>query len=133
VSTSFVHGFPSLAHMVGQFPSHVSLPSTTPFPQLAEQLLSFVALQPGAQQPSPFAQVVIGGYVHTTLHAPDVPVRVLVVHEFPSSQVAGQFPSQVSPDSTTPFPHTGAQFASFVWLQPEGQHESPPTHIVIAG
>lgn len=40
--------------------SQVSLPSRAPLPQLAEQLLSLLALQPAGQQPSLFWQAVMG-------------------------------------------------------------------------
>jgi hypothetical protein len=43
----------------GQLPSQVSPDSTVPLPQLTEHSLSFVLLQPGAQQPSPLEQTVI--------------------------------------------------------------------------
>jgi hypothetical protein len=134
VSTSFVHAFPSLAHVVGQFPSHVSPISTTMFPQVVEQSSSFVELQPGAQQPSPSMHVVIAGCVHATLHDTAAPVRTSLVHVFPSSgQVVGQLPSHVSAPSTTPFPHIGVQLLSLFALQPGAQQPSPPVHIVIAG
>jgi hypothetical protein len=60
VSASFVHAFPSL-QLVGQlaFGSHVSPASTTLFPQLAEQSVSFALLQPAGQHPSPFLQLTI--------------------------------------------------------------------------
>ena len=63
VNASAVHEFPSL-HIVGQLPSHVSPVSTTLFPQVGVQFESLFALQPGAQQPSPFAHTVIAGCVH---------------------------------------------------------------------
>jgi hypothetical protein len=45
---------PCCGQAVGQFASHVSPGgSVTPFPQTAGQSLSFVLLQPFAQQPSP--------------------------------------------------------------------------------
>jgi hypothetical protein len=118
--------------VVGQFPSQSSPDSTTPLPHLGVQLLSLFALQPGAHQPSPFVHVVIAGCVHNRLHVAAEPVNTSPVHEFPSSgQVVGQFPSQSSPDSTTPLPHIGMQFASLFALQPVGQHESPAVHVVI--
>jgi hypothetical protein len=39
--------------LVGQLPSHFSLPSTTPLPQLAAQSLSLLLLHVLGQQPSP--------------------------------------------------------------------------------
>jgi hypothetical protein len=132
VRTFVVHEFMS-SHVAGQFPSHVSPDSTTLLPQAGVQLLSLFALQPGAQQPSPPVHVVIAGYEQTTLHVAAAPARTFVVHEFPSSHVAGQLPSHVSPDSTTPLPHTAVQLLSFVWLQPGAQQPSPFVQVVIAG
>jgi hypothetical protein len=62
VSTSVVQATMSLqaAALAGQLPSHASMPSTTPLPQLGEQSASLVALHPGAQQPSPPVHVVMG-------------------------------------------------------------------------
>jgi hypothetical protein len=119
--TFVVQAFMS-SHVAGQLPSHVSGGSTTLLPQPTEQSLSFVELQPGAQQLSPFVHIVIGGCVHCRLHIATEPVSTSLVHEFPSSgQVVGQFPSQSSPISTTLLPHIGAQFASLTMLQPIGQ------------
>ena len=44
----------------GQFPSHVSFASTTLFPQVAEQSLSFDELHVEGQHPSLSTQAVIG-------------------------------------------------------------------------
>jgi hypothetical protein len=58
VSESTVQAFASLHEAsVGQEPggSHVSPASGTPFPQLTEQSLSVLLLQPAGQQPSPLA------------------------------------------------------------------------------
>jgi hypothetical protein len=55
--------------------SQVSLPSTTPLPQLAEQSVSFVASQPVGQQPSPPTQVLIELLLHATLQFAGLPVR----------------------------------------------------------
>jgi hypothetical protein len=90
-------------------------------------------LQPAGQQESPLAQTVIAGYEHWTLHCAAVPVRTFVVHAFMSSHVAGQFPSQISPDSTTLFPHAGRQLLSLFALHPDGQQPSPPMQDVIGG
>jgi len=50
---------PWLGHDVGHIvPSHVSPGSSTPLPHTAEQSVSFTALQPDGQQPSPLAQVI---------------------------------------------------------------------------
>jgi hypothetical protein len=50
--------------LVGQLASQSSGGSVTPFPHTAVQLLSFVALHPVGQQPSPPVHVVIAGCVH---------------------------------------------------------------------
>src|SRR4051812_19268042 len=94
-------------------PSHVSPLSTTPFPQNAGQSVSLRLLQPLGQQPSPFTQVRIEVFVHTTLHVEVLPVRVSFVHALPSLHVAGHVPSHFSPAGvlTIPSPHTtGVQF-----------------------
>jgi hypothetical protein len=132
VRVSVVHASPSV-QVAAQLPSQVSPISTTPFPQTGAQLPSSLLLQPGGQQESPLAQTVIAGYEQRTLHIADVPVRTFDVQDIPSSHVAGQFPSHVSPDSTTPLPHAGRQLLSLFALQPAGQQASPPTHIVIGG
>jgi hypothetical protein len=133
VRTFVVQAIPS-SQVAGQFPSHVSMPSTTPFPQLGEQSLSFVALHPGAQQPSPFVHVVIAGWVHCRLHWAALPTSTSFVQEFPSfGHVLGQLPSQSSPISTMPLPQTGMQPSSLFALQPGPQQPSPAVHVVIAG
>jgi hypothetical protein len=68
---------------------------------------SFAFVQPAGQHPSPLAHAVIGELAQTTLHWAALPIRTSLVHAFASSQLAGQFPSQVSPLSTTPSPHIG--------------------------
>jgi hypothetical protein len=133
VRTSLVHEFPSFAHVVRQFPSHVSPASTTLLPHTGMQLPSLFALQPDGQHESAPMHIVIGVNVHVTLHCPGVPVRVSVVHELPSEHVVGQLPSQISPVSTTPLPHIGEQSLSLFALQPGAQQPSPPVHVVIAG
>ena len=105
-SVSVVHATPSL-QLAGQSPSHVSDPSTTPLPQLAEQSLSFKALHPGAQQPSASVHASIGAMAQRTSQVSAEPVRVSAVHATPSSQVVEQSPSQVSGAWTTPSPHVG--------------------------
>jgi hypothetical protein len=60
---------------------------------------------------------------------PPVPVSTSFVHELPSlAHVAGQFPSHVSPGSTTPLPQIGIQFGSVFALHPDAQHASPARH-----
>jgi hypothetical protein len=96
------------------------------------QSLSFPLVQPIGQQPSPPVHVVIAGCVHITLHMFGEPVSTSCVQALLSdAHVVGQFPSQASPVSTTPFPHMPVQLLSLLALQPIGQHESPPVHVVI--
>jgi hypothetical protein len=133
VRTSVVHALLSL-HVVGQLPSHVSVPLTLPSPQNGfVQSLSPGAEQPLGQQVSPLVQTVSGALVHLTLQALAVPVRTSDVQALPSLQVVGQLPSQVSPGSTTPLPHGGGwQSMSPGRAQPLGQHESPLAQVVTA-
>jgi hypothetical protein len=67
-SRSVVQALPSLGQVDGQLPSQISLPSTTPFPHIAEHWLSFVASQPEGQQASPFRHVEIGAKLHCAVH-----------------------------------------------------------------
>jgi hypothetical protein len=133
-SASVVHALLSL-QLVGQLDagSHVSPSSITPFPHLAEQSVSLVELQPGAQQPSPLMQVVIAVNLHTALHVAALPDNVSVVQALLSLQLVGQLDagSHVSPVSTTPLPHLTAQSVSLVLLHPEGQHPSPLLQVLI--
>jgi hypothetical protein len=132
VRTSAVQELPSFGHVVGQFPSQSSGGSITLLPHTAVQLPSLVALHPVGQHPSPFTHIVIGGWVHCRLHMAAEPVRTSAVQAIPSSgQVVGQFPSQVSPGSTTLLPQVAVQLLSLLALQPMGQQPSPPVHIVI--
>jgi hypothetical protein len=86
---------------------------------MAVQFGSFVALQPVGQQPSPPVHIVIGVFEHIRVQA--VPRSVSTVQLIPSLQDVGQFPSQVSPASTTLFPQTALQLLSLLALQPVGQ------------
>jgi hypothetical protein len=63
-----------------------------------------------------------------------LPVSLSMVQPLPSLHDAavGQLPSQVSPVSTTPFPHVTEQNGSLLLLQPAGQQLSPVLHWVIA-
>jgi hypothetical protein len=134
VSESMVQAFPSLHEAsVGQLPSQSSPASTTPFPQLAEQLLSLLALHPLGQQPSPFVHVEMVWRAHAKLQLVALPVMVSIVHAFPSLQVAGHVlcGSQVSPISTTPLPQLAEQLLSLLALQPGGQQPSALRHCVI--
>lgn len=116
----------------GQLPSHVSLPSTTPFPQEAEQSESLSEVQPAGQHPSPLLQALTVVYVHVTLQLPALPVSVSVVHELPSSHEPGQLPSHDSPLSWTAFPQTGLQSESVSDVQPAGQQPSELSEHVLA-
>jgi hypothetical protein len=130
VSVSVVQLLPS-EQEAGQLPSHVSPFSTTPLPHLGLQSPSLLALQPGAQQPSPLAHATMAAWLHCTLHLRAVPDRVSVVQAFESLQFAGQLPSHVSPFSTVPLPHVAEQSVSFVLLQPLGQQPSPELHALM--
>jgi hypothetical protein len=131
--TFIVQAFPS-SHAGGQFPSHASPAATIPFPQLGVQSPALLALQPGAQHPSPAAHVAIAVNVHRTLHCPGVPVRTFLVHAYASSQVAGPVPSHGSLGaSIVPFPQLAEQPSSFAVVQPSGQHPSPFAHAVTTG
>src|SRR5262249_10599874 len=122
--TSTVQALPSLQDL-GQFPSHFSLPSTTPLPQVGEQSLSFVALHPGAQQPSPLLHCVMTLWLQLALHCAADPAMTSTVQALPSSHELGQFPSHFSLPSTVPLPQLGEQSLSFWALQPGAQQPSP--------
>jgi hypothetical protein len=115
--------------------SHVSLLSITPLPQLGEQSLSVLLLQPLGQQPSPLAQLAMETWPQDALQVAALPVSVSAVHALLSSQPLGQGMadplSHVSPASTTPLPQLEEQSLSMFLLQPAGQHESPLVHWVI--
>jgi hypothetical protein len=124
-SVSVVQLTPSL-QVVGQdAPSQPSPDSTTPLPHTGEQSLSLVALAPEGQQRSPFDATVMGRLLHVTLQLSAEPFSTSLVHTTPSSQVVGQSPSQASPASRTPLPHSTAQSESLFALQPPGQQPSP--------
>jgi hypothetical protein len=127
VEPSIVQELPSM-QLAGQLPSQVSPDSTTPLPHLTVQSLSLVELQPGAQQPSPPAHWVIALCPHASVQAPAEPLVVSAVQALPSSQLAGQLPSQVSPVSTAPLPHRTLQSLSLLLLQLPGQHPSAVVH-----
>jgi len=129
VKVSVVQATLSL-HEVGQFPSQVSDGSTMPLPHVEEQSLSFAAVHPLGQHPSPLAHAVRGVLVHWKEHASTVPVEPSVVQAFPSSQEVGQLPSQVSPASTVPLPQVAEQSLSVPLVQAEGQQPSADTQVV---
>ena len=60
------------------------------------------------------------------------PFTESVVQLLESSQAVGQFPSQVSFVSITPFPQLGAQSLSLLLLHPLGQHPSAFVQAVIS-
>ncbi len=109
---------------VGQAPSQVSLPSTRPLPQEAEQSLSVATLQPAGQQPSPWTQAVTGSYVQRALQLAAAPVIASRVQARPSLHEVGQLPSQTSPGSGVPLPQRGWQSESVSVEQPTGQQPS---------
>ena len=120
------------SHAVGQFPSQISVVSTIEFPQVALQSLSLLLLQPGAQHPSAFPQTVMSEKTQTALQLFALPLREFVVQASPSSHVDGQFPSQVSPASTTLLEQTGAQSSSLRLLHPVAQHPSAGVQVMIS-
>ena len=77
---STVHASRS-SHERGQAPglpavirrSQLSVPPTTPSPQMTEQSESLDAVQPAGQQPSPEAQPVMGDETHRALHISAAP------------------------------------------------------------
>jgi hypothetical protein len=117
---------------VGQEPSQVSMPSTTPLPQTAEQSLSTEALAPEGQQPSASAGAVMAATTHSTLQLTLLPMRRTVAQTLEGEQTTGQLPSQVSPGSTTPLPQEAEQSLSVALVQLPGQQPSPLTQRVMS-
>ena len=117
---------------VGQAPSQVSMPSTTPLPQTAEQSLSTEALAPSGQQPSASAGAVMAASTHSALQFPALPMRRAVAQTLDGAQLVGQFPSQVSKPSTTPLPQEAEQSLSVALVQLLGQQPSPLTQRVMS-
>lgn len=64
---------------------------------------------------------------HSKLHEDASPIDVSTVQGSPSSHEVSQDPggSQVSPSSTTPFPHLAVQSPSLFALPLDGQQPSP--------
>ena len=120
---------------VGQLPSQSSPASTTPLPHTGVQSTSVIELHtpPAGQHASPVGEhdVMVPTSTHCRWH-PE-PCSWRWVHPW-FGQLAGQLPSQVSPDSMTPLPHAGAQLLSLVELQvprpPPGQQLSLFAHAV---
>lgn len=88
------------------------------------------AVQPGAQQPSVLAQVVIAWRVHRTSQ-PEADVRVQVAQASAGGHVAGQEPGSVPVShvsdggSTTAFPQVAGQSVSIPACAFAGQQPSP--------
>src|SRR5690349_3731618 len=93
VIESMVQALPS-SHVVGHEPggSQVSPASTTWFPQLVEQSLSRLALQPAGQQPSPSLHWVMTWDAQATLQLAALPVSESMVQALPSSQLSRHEP-----------------------------------------
>jgi len=100
-------------------------------PQVAEQSLSVLWVQPAGQQPSPLLQLVMFWYEQAAVHDAAEPVSVSTVQALPSLHELGQLPSQVSPASTSLSPQKPVQSVSLAWVQPAGQQPSPPMQVVI--
>jgi len=125
---------PSYAWMMHAPVAQSSVPSvqaSPTFPVLSGQSLSEVLVHPVGQQPSPDTHWEMLWWAHATLQLAALPVSVSIVQAAPSSQLTGQFPSQVSPDSTVPFPQLAEQSPSLLLLQPAGQQPSPEAHVVL--
>jgi len=60
-----------------------------------------------------------------------LPVIMSVVQALPSLHSVGQLPSQVSPESTMPFPQNAEQSLSPADVHPAGQQPSPSAHSVM--
>jgi len=134
VRRSVVQSLPS-SHAVGHEAggSQVSPGSTTPLPQKALQSSSLPDVQEDGQHPSPSLQAVMDEVLQAALQLAALPVRRSVVQSLPSSQLVGHEDggSQVSPESTTPFPHDALQSSSLPEVQEDGQHPSPPAQPVM--
>jgi hypothetical protein len=96
-----------------------------------EQSLSFANVQPAGQHPSPDEHWVIWVSVQIAVQDAALPARLAVAHVDDGVHWLGQFPSHVSPASTTPFPHVGEQSLSVSKVQPAAQHPSPLAHCVM--
>jgi hypothetical protein len=108
-------------HVVGQSPSHFSAASRTMFPHVGLQSLSVLAFAPFGQHLSPPMAAVIGMCTQWVVHCAADPIAASAVQASPSSQSAGQSPSQFSPVSTTPLPHEALQSLSAFAFAPGGQ------------
>lgn len=121
-SVSTVQASPSSGQVVGQVEggSHVSPPSTTPFPHTGAQSESVWPLHPRGQHLSPAAHAVMGAYEQRRVQSSTRPETVTAVQGAVCSQVAEQAPgfpaviplSHDSPFSTAPFPQMAGQSLS---------------------
>ena len=112
------------SQVTGQLPSQVSPDSTTLLEQIGAQSLSFKLLQPGAQHPSLFVQVVMSKLVQWASQALAEPFKESMVQALESSQTVGQLLSQSSLASTTLLPQTAWQSLSAFESHPVGQQLS---------
>src|SRR5262245_45850063 len=125
------------SQLIGQAPgasggmptSHDSPISTTPLPHAFGQSSSTMLVAPGGQQPSLSLPdgMTIGKRTHTAEQVPaDISVPIAQAVPDVQSDALGQAPamprviavSQVSPGSTTPFLHVGAQSVSSGYENP---------------
>jgi hypothetical protein len=140
-SVSLVQALLSL-QLVGHLPAPEVMPmsqssplSTAPLPQLTEQSLSLLLVQPDGQQPSPSLHCWICVFLHWALQLPGLS-RSSWVQLSLSSQEVGHAPglpatmplSQASPASSAPLPQLAEQSLSLLLVQPEGQQLSPSLH-----
>ena len=72
--------------------------------QTVGQSLSFAPVHPDGQQPSPLAHVLIAAWEHCALQVLALPVTASAVQAWPSSQLVGHVPSQISGPFVTPSP-----------------------------
>jgi hypothetical protein len=120
---------PCAGQAVGQLASgsQVSLTSLVPLSQTARQSRSWLAVQPGGQQPSSEVQAVsFPVSTQMALQVAALPSSSKVVQPRPG-QTVGQLPrgSHCSAASTTPLPHSGLQSMSLAAVHPTGQQPSP--------
>ena len=123
--------------LVGQLPSHSSVPSTTPLPHMTPHSASLLALQRGCpaggmpQQPSPDVHTAtMDAFSQRASHVVAAPTSRRSWQPI-AGHVVGQSPSHSSLPSRTPLPHWAAQSLSLVALHAgRGQQRSLFTHAV---